>query len=370
MKTLGVYGPAFDEAKETAVASYVANSLPHLSKYFDCTLVSRPNAATPWEFDHVLYHLSASIHTWHAHSALHERPGPAIIHEHNCLQLYYVIWDTLSDSLRDRIMGLFSQELGGSFSDLAEAQAAADGLPNTDRYCVDVGVEVIFMEQVTAAITHSIFIRDLLRERYPQTRTEMVPFMVEPFTLQEALWARKRLHLKPDDFLFGVFGRIGEYKRIEQIVCAWQTWQNRPQTAKLLILGMRQYDVEIPELENLIYIDYIPNEREFDAYLAAVDCGIQLRHPSLGETSGVISKMIANGKRLIVSDTPYTSDYQRLENVVRVRPDKDEIFNLMNAFQETIELPRLPLTYDPRFAPDMCVRRWVDIIVPRDTKAS
>lgn len=363
MRTLGVYGPKSDEAEETAVASYIALSLPDLARHFDCVVVSRREVVDPSCFDYVLYHVSASIHTYHAHIALCKRPGPAIIHEHNCLQLYYELWPLLADENRKRILALFARRFGRTLQDLAEAQALADELPDADRYSIDVGVEALFMEKVTAAITHSPFISDLLRQRYPQTHVEMVNFMVAPFTAAQAVWARSQLGLERNDFLFGVFGRIGEYKRVEQIIRAWQQWHERPPTAKLLILGMRQYDIRIPACNGLIYLDHLPNESDFDAYLGAADCAVQLRHPTLGETSGVVSKLLANNKRLIISDTPYTTHYRRFPNVIQVRPDANEIESLVNVFREMMQLPRLPMIYDPAYSTSACIDRWADIIL-------
>lgn len=361
MKTLGVYGPK--PVEQSAVASYIALSLPALSKYFDCVHVSRYDTVDPDHFDYVLYHLSANVNSRHSHAALRQRAGPVIVHEHNCLEFYYTIWDDLTEDYRKRIISLFSKKFGRFFKDLAEAQAFADETPGMDRYNVDIGVEAIFMEQATAAITHSPFIRDLLQVRYPQTHIEMVPLMAAPFTSEQVVWARKRLGLHPDDLVFGMFGRIGEYKRAEQVIHAWQQWNDRPLNAKLLILGKRQYAIDIPVSNNMIYMDYVVDDGEFDAFLATADCAVQLRYPTLGETSGVVSKMIANNKRLIISDTPYTAHYQQYPNIIRVRPDSDEIQNLLVAFRQIAQLPRLPMIYDSAYSPASCTSRWAEIIL-------
>jgi glycosyltransferase involved in cell wall biosynthesis len=365
MKTLGIYGPK--PAEQSAVANYITLSLPSLSRHFDCEVVSRYDLVHPSRFDYVLYQLSANTNTRHAHEALRQRAGPAIIHEHNFLELYYNLWNDLSDDIRDRILTMFTQKFRRTFQDIAEAQTFADMQPDMDRYSVDIGVEVIIMEHVTAVITHSPFIKDLLKLRYPQTYITVVPSMANPFTPAQATWAREQLGLNPDDFLFGVYGRIGEYKRVEQVIRGWQQWHDRPETAKLLILGSRQYEIDIPISKDLMYIDYIDDEGEFHAFMAAADCGVQLRHPTLGETSAVVSKMVANGKRLIISDTPYTAPYGKYENIVRVRPDDNEVQNLVTAFRRVIQLARLPLAYDQAYSPDSCTRRWAEIILSYST---
>ena len=110
-------------------------------------------------------------------------------------------------------------------------------------------------------------------------------------------------------------------------------------------------------------MDYVPEESKFNAFLAAADCGVQLRHPTLGETSGVVSKLFANGERLILSDTLYTSPYAQYNNVIRVKPDKDEVENLVKCFQKIIEQPRLSPIFNRDYLPEICVSQWVDIIL-------
>lgn len=51
--------------------------------------------------------------------------------------------------------------------------------------------------------------------------------------------------------------------------------------------------------------DYVPDAGSFESYLRALDIGVQLRGPSLGETSGVVVQLLAAQVPTVVSSLKY-----------------------------------------------------------------
>jgi len=361
MATLAVYGPKHPE--RSGVADYIDLMRVGLGTSFNHVHVSNRDWKDPNQFDYVLYHVGGSHRHDCAFRAIRLRPGPAIIHEHNCLSYYYEKWFDIPICEKQKLIELLSQFCGIGFSCLSDALIFLDEHPLFDRYSVDVASESLFISNVSVAITHSLFVRELLHERYPRLNIKVIPHLAKPFRLQNRIWARNYLGIDDGDFLFGSFGFIGEYKRIESVMGAWFGWNDRPAWAKLLILGERQYDISIPTRDNLIYMDYVEDSDNFDAYLAATDCAIQLRHPTLGEVSGVISRLVANSRPLIISDTDHTAHFNDWSNVVQVRPDKDEVRNLIDAFREVLNSPRRPFSYRPEHRPEAIAQRITEIII-------
>jgi glycosyltransferase involved in cell wall biosynthesis len=341
--------------------------LKELDQYFQCVHVCNRDWIHPASFDCALYHIGASSRHHCAFKALRARRAPVIIHEHNCLSYYYETWEEMSLEEKYEFLEHVSARFARRFSDLADFQEFLDLRASPDRYGADVAIEALFIKRASILITHSPYVAGGLRRRYPRAVIRAIPFMVEPLSSAAGNRARRRLGLGPNEFLFGTFGFIGEYKRIEKILTAWCKWHNRPSWVKLLIVGQRQYNLAIPRSGDVIYLDYVKDEGEFDAYLAAADCAIQLRHPTLGETSAIISKLVANSKRLIASETPYTQAYARYDTVIRVPPDKNEVANLSSAYRRVIQLQRTPMRYDLAHAPSACVRRLINLIRRSDT---
>ncbi|HEX2095583.1 MAG TPA: hypothetical protein VHG28_24515 [Longimicrobiaceae bacterium] len=360
MRTLGIYGPKFPE--RSGVANYTDRLEAELSRRYRCVRVSNDDWVDPSVFDRTLYQVGASIRHHCAFRALRLRPGPAVVHEHNCLSYYYEAWPLLEEEEREEFLRHLSGALGRGFDSLPGVLSCLDALADPDRYGADVGIEALFMRRITGAVVHSPYVASLLRSRYPGVRVETLPFMTTPLQAAAGERIRERLGLSAGDHLFGVFGFIGEYKRIEKVLAAWYGWTDRPAGTRLVIVGQRQYEVEVPVSPHCLYLDYLPDEEEFDAYLAAADCGVQLRHPTLGETSAVVSRLLANGRRVILSRTPFTSPYRRSSRVIRIPPDEREVPALIEAFRHVARLPRPPLRYNPAHHLTAYVRRLVPLI--------
>lgn len=361
MPTLGIYGPKHPE--HSGVANYIELTLKGLGRFFECYHVDNNDWSPPDLFDYVLYHVGGSSKHLAVFRALGLRRGPAIIHEHNCLSFYYEAWPSLTDDARANFLKHVSKVLSKEFCDLNELYAFLDRHPIYDRWSAEVFSESFFMDNVTIAITHSPIVRDLLRGRYPSSIVETLPYPVRPFNPKNSSWARQVLGLKSKDFLFGSFGFIGQYKRVEKIIEAWMAWQDRPPWVKLLILGERQYPIQIPVSSNLVYIDYVDNEDIFDAYLGALDCAIQLRYPTLGETSSVVSKMLANSRPVIISKTEYTAHYEQNQCMIQVCPDENEVLNLVASFRQLIQQPRFPSRHLWWHSPEVFTKQISDLIL-------
>ena len=81
-------------------------TLKELKHYFHCTHVSNRDWVDPTRFDYVLYHIGGSSRHDCAFKALRKRPGPAIIHEHNCLSYYYEAWPNVPDYEQNQLLSL------------------------------------------------------------------------------------------------------------------------------------------------------------------------------------------------------------------------------------------------------------------------
>lgn len=347
MKTLAIYGPKYPE--KTGVADYINFILHGLEKSFNCVHISNSDWIDPYEFDYVLYHIGSSGRHSCAFKALSLRPGPAIIHEYNCLEYYYDDWINLNQGTRNVIIQKFSKILNRNFCCLDEVMDFFKDHNEHDQYSIDIEVEEIFLEHVTIGILHSLYNVELLRNRYPQKNFGHALHPLRPLTSIDYRKGRELLGLDDSHFLFGTFGFIGYQKRVDKIIKAWLNWKKRPQKTRLLIVGQQQDPIEIPDGHDIIYLGYVGDINLFDTYLSAVDCGIQLRYPTFGETSGIVTKFVANNKRVIISGTDYNSIYKDYANVTMVVPDSDEILNLTLMFNNVFKAERLPFLFDSNY---------------------
>jgi glycosyltransferase involved in cell wall biosynthesis len=135
---------------------------------------------------------------------------------------------------------------------------------------------------------------------------------------------RLQLGLSAQDVLIGSFGFINWNKRFHIILPAVAEL-NIPHL-KYLIVGedgsnlLQNLDKKYTK--NVIRKGYIAIE-DFEELISACDIGINLRYPTMGETSGSLIRMMGYGKPVLVTNV---GNYAELPDycVFKIDPDIDE----------------------------------------------
>jgi glycosyltransferase involved in cell wall biosynthesis len=302
LPTLGVYGPG--PCAHSGVTRYIKDSVPFLGEAFDVRWVHGDTLAPPDGFDFVLYHLGNNMLHHGAFRALRRRAGPSILHEFNTFGYYRQAWDDLDDEERWAVLSLLSLDFGKQITSLSEAEALARKLRDSPVRAWDVGVECLALRRARPAVVHSPMTSALLRARHPTAPVRHVPMPVTVPPPTGHREVRARLGIPQGNLVFGVLGFLSPVKRVGQIIETWNTIAERPASWSLLIAGERVGEVDIPACAGVFNAEGYWSDNEFDQLLDLVDCGIQLRDPSMGETSGVVASLIARGTPVIVND-PY-----------------------------------------------------------------
>ncbi|MCS7007180.1 MAG: glycosyltransferase family 4 protein, partial [Gaiellaceae bacterium] len=141
----------------------------------------------------------------------------------------------------------------------------------------------------------------------------------------------------------GCFGVLNESKRIPELLQAFvRVRERRPDASLLLVgpsapgfalerrlqrLGLRQ--------EGVIRESWVEEHRLW-ALMAGVDVCVSLRHPTMGETSGVAIRALSLGKPLVVSDVGWFSELPA-EVALRVPVDETEVETLAASLTLLVE---------------------------------
>jgi glycosyltransferase involved in cell wall biosynthesis len=337
--SVGIYGPYGHD--KSGVARYIKDSIRCLEEEYHVTVISNSSGwIDPHSFDATLYHLGNNLMHHTAFKAARLRPGVTLIHEYLHLDYYYQARDLVPPALQADILA--------SLTAATEVQAATlDGFLDCceqsgtiDPYAIDIGVEKHTVHSCAVIVVHSQGVADMLKARYPGAVVKVIPFPVEPWPSRPDQSHLRYYGIPEGTFTFGTFGFIGEYKQVPWILAAWRQWHDRPSGARLLLVGERQIEVDA-------------DAEEFTRLLASVDCGIQLRQPSLGETSGPTASLAAHGRPLILSDIPEMRLLDRGARTMFVRSGDDVIENLTAAMRTQYELGPAPHSgFDARFSWD------------------
>src|SRR5262249_15701590 len=115
--------------------------------------------------------------------------------------------------------------------------------------------------------------------------------------------------------LFGIFGFLKSYKRIAESLRAFRRVVDAHPNSRLLLVGEAHETSDVPGLvasnrlsNNVQHVDYPPIDA-FNGYLAACDAILNLRYPTVGETSGTLLRSLGMGKPVIVSEIGAFAEY-------------------------------------------------------------
>ncbi len=269
-----------------------------------------PRLLEQGRFDAVLYQLGNNS-DYHAaiYRTLLEIPGVVVLHEY---VLHHLVRELTLEANRP---DLYVDELRYAYGRTGEAAG---------RRCLATGVSLdlwsypLFERVVDASsgvIVHNRFTRDRVLASRPLARVATVPhhLSLEAPIVGEAQ-ARAALGIDPGDFVVATFGFMTPAKRPAVLLRAFARLRQEIPHARLLIVGevSRHFDFERifkAELRQGVSITGRLELDRFLLYMQACDLAVNLRHPTGGETSGTVIRLLGLGKPLIVNNSGAFAEY-------------------------------------------------------------
>ena len=194
----------------------------------------------------------------------------------------------------------------------------------------------VVLDQARGLIVHSHYVGDRARSAGYEGRLWRIPHPVWP----------PESHAPAADVsgapLIGCFGYLNMNKRIPQVLEAFASLRRRLPGAQLLLVGAagERFDVgrrleRLGLTEGVQRLDYVPEERMW-SLMAACDVLLNLRYPTMGETSGSVIRALSVGKPLLVSDVGWFSELPD-DVVLKIPVDEYEVVTLAAAIEFAVE---------------------------------
>ncbi len=274
---------------------------------FSCTPV-RELSRVASEFDLVLYQLgNSAAHHAEIFRTLLELPGLVVLHEY---LLHHLV----------RELTLGAGDVDGYVDELR--YAAGETGRRAARRLLDAHLpldpwEFPLFERVVDAslgvLVHSQFAQRRILASRPAAAVEAVPFPVDLerdglVTAAERQAARRLLGLPLDAFVIGNFGFVTPQKRLEPALRAFAELARDHPQALFLVCGeiSPYYDFERLRSaigEQRIVVSERVDLARFRASMRACDLAVNLRHPTGGETSASLLRLLAAGIPTVVTET-------------------------------------------------------------------
>lgn len=308
----------------SGISDYSEELLPYLGQYADITLYladgltpanqalrshleTRPIRRLAADqrrrpYDAILYHIGNSAAHLEIIAALEQTPGVAVLHDlvlhHAMLQRYAAgrggveryraIAAARYGADGERVAGLMMR---GRFTD------AAFAMP----FCEDV------VAAADAAIAHSRFVADAVRALRPGLPVANIPMGVPLPPALDRAEARAALGLPPDAHLLASFGHINPYKRIDVLLRALAELRRTVGDVRFVLVGSvsPNYDLRAAVaragLADAVLVTGYVSRARFESYVAAADVCVNLRHPTAGETSASLLRLLGAGRATLVT---------------------------------------------------------------------
>ena len=301
----------------SGIADYSAELLPYLAEHLEVDLFVEdgfkvdPELAARFpvhghrafpglagRYDAALYHVgnNPDYHSGICRTLL-QYPGIMVLHE---AMLHHLVRGMTLD--RGDAAG-YVEEMRYAYGRTGQALA---------KRSVDTGVPLDvwgyplferFVDASTGLIVHNDFTARRVLASRPDTRIARVPHHLSLGDLPSEAEVRAALGIPADAFVVSSFGFITPAKRLEVSLRAFARLRREVPNAVYFLVGEVSPHYDFRDLAPGVVLVGRTELDDFLRHMIAADVAINLRHPTAGETSGTLIRLLGIGKPVIVNDT-------------------------------------------------------------------
>ena len=307
----------------SGIADHSQELLPHLASLMDITLFvddpamlmeslqtqfeTRPSADYPavhWGYDLPLYHMGNSRFHTNLYDMSLRYPGITVLHD---ISLYHFLADsTLGQGNRPayiRELGYAQGIEGINWAWRTKSEPPQDKLYLSNR----------LVNSCLGLIVHSHYAQAQIRANNQTIPIQVIPEMM---SVQSGQSRRRALLPWPNDALiFAALGQVTAAKQPHFLLSTFKQLQASVPQARFLFVGEALPDVDLADmiselgLQDVVYhTGFVPTLADFVDWTNTADVVLNLRQPTLGETSATALRAMAARRPLILFNHGWYSE--------------------------------------------------------------
>ena len=295
--------------ERSGIADYSALLVPELARRVELAVVKRGAKRLPRGTDVALYHVGndPKAHGWIL-AALRRSPGVVVLHD---FVLHHLIsGTTLARGDVSGYLDALEREGGLVARLLGHAVVEKRILPLWESRPEDFPLAGEVLRHATGLIVHSHWVEERARAAGYEG-----PMWRIPHPAWKAPAIEPRVSETEGRPLIGSFGNVNSSKRIPQLLEAFARLRRSRPEARLLLVGAVSpgfdLDRRLQRLglseEGIVREAYVEEDRLW-SLMAACDVCVNLRAPTMGETSGSVIRQLSLGKPVVVSDVGWFAE--------------------------------------------------------------
>lgn len=328
---------------KSGIADYSAALLDSLHAQAEVTVFTeQPPNFNPTHFDSLLYQMGNNPFHDFTYSLALEHPGIVVMHESN---LHHLIAErTIKRNNWDAYLEEVAYDGGETAHAFAQRVRRLEIGPDYE------GVPMLrrLLERSRGAVAHSHFVAADLERAGFRGPTAVIPHGAWIPLDADRLGAREKLGLSPKTPLIGIFGFLKPYKRIAESLRAFRRLLRVEPSARMILVGEPHPDLQLDQLLSTLelrhavrVLGFTPID-QFTHLMAACDVILNLRYPTVGESSGTLLRALGLGRAVLVSDV---GSFREFPNEICLKvpigaTEEDLIYEYLNLLVARPDLAR------------------------------
>jgi glycosyltransferase involved in cell wall biosynthesis len=339
LRRLAYFSPLPPEP--SGIADYSAELLPYLEELAQVTLfASHPEQVAAelaafevrsiadygpncTRYDVALYQMGNNMCHEALYRVLLRYPGVTVLHDHGLH--HFIVARTIP---QDDFVG-YARALGYALGadGIELAYRVRHGLIGYPYSAAPLNEQVL--DHSLGVIVHSQYVKRRIQTVRPSLPVAVVPAPIQ--TTLGSLRSRAELGCPEDALVFASAGQVTSGKQVTVALEAFARLRVEFPQARYAVIGAEQpQDLDLRawlQQHNLadavIWSGYLAELRDFVSWIAAADVLVNLRYPTLGETSAAALRGMAAGRPVVVSDHGWYAELP--DNAcVKVAPNDSE----------------------------------------------
>lgn len=330
---------------KSGIADYSAALIPELRRRVEITVFDRGEPAfDAARFDAALYHLGNNPYHDFVYETALRNPGVVVMHEANLHHLMAHL--TIRRGDWDAYVAECEYEGGAAALEFAQRVRRLEVGPDYEG----VAMTRRLLQASRGAVAHSEFVARQTRAQGLAGPVATIPHgaWIDPGAEATRHATRHALGLDEATPLIGAFGYLKPYKRIAESLRALRRLVRLDPRVRMILVGEPHPEFPVQQLirtldlrEHVRILGFVPIEK-FADYMGACDIILNLRYPTVGETSGSLMRALGLGKSVLVSDIGSFAEYP--DDICLKVPvgahEEDLIFEYLNTLVSRPDLAR------------------------------
>lgn len=281
-------------------------------------------AAERWQFDAALYQMGNSSYHQPFYDLMRRYPGILVLHD-------YVLHHFVAEqSVGQGDFAAFAREMAYALGPAGADEAWTIRLGQTEHRLSDVPLNERLLDLSLGVLVHSRYTRAAVLSARPQCHSYSVAAPIVAHGTNQI--RRHELPWRDEALILASFGQVTAAKQLDRALRAFARLQQRWPQARYLIVGEVLPEAEAGleqmlqdnALADKVHVTgYVEGLDAFGEWLATADIVLNLRHPTLGETSAAALRAMAAARPVVVYDHGWYAELPD-DVVVKAPPLDDE----------------------------------------------